>query len=1387
MDEVIIGIKSTFNDKGTNEATRALGKVALLTKALGKEQVKTGDSTSRMSSKVKNLDNNFEGLNKRMDKMQHTLARGLMPVMKTVTTSVGMLRMALLPAVVGLAGFVASLAGSKLILGAVHLATKAWTIALKGMGAGVAVALSGVSMLASAMSELKAAANAPFTGQSSRQLQGIWGNLIGDPEIAAMGVDNIQSASAALLKMKVPVGDINKYMKELGDYGFYAGGGDAGKGLSQIILAMKTMGTGTMDSKELETFSKSFGDMAPNIQEAGKAFVGKDTQAFINFLTSNPASLAQFNTGLDELNNTMMGTIKTFRPVMQSAIEPFGQTLNDVTKGPLGGFRDYLAGLIKDIMPHVVVFFSRQLPGAINKIIPFLDKVIEKFKGVLGSIGTVGEGSKHPITDFFHKISEGWKKVKPVLEGMAKGWDALWGFMKPVLKGIGDLLGRGSMAGAKSLDSTAEKWKSAGESIGQVFRSGGPVEKSIQTVWSFVKVIGQTLGPAIGQILSALKSPLYILDEISKHPDALKKTGSALADAAKKAAPIFDLIKDVIGQMIEHLPEVAGFLSDMVGAAASLASAIKPFVTGMISALSAVGGIKVIMAWMIGKAIMSKVASLAISMSGMSQAAALAGNTSPSSQMGMLAGQKGWRGAVGKGVGNIPALMMGGMGIMYGSQISSRNDGVAGSTMGLLTSTGSGAAAGAMVAGIPGAVIGALVGLVTNVVTSAARLGDSGMSEKEAGKLAKYYEANGVKSGNVGAYKVNAQAIANKTQEDINRGLIPGVGGSDDVHQAVEKTRQEMDAAQKSVAANVGMFTKGWTSTYGLLNTKTKVVNGLIMSSIPKIPEKQIEDFLLLADRAGIDLSDGAMTLTEGAGIIAQAAKELKPVGNIVSDAFERLVFKPMRDAEWAKKIDVMGVDITASIANNGYDPNVVKEYGSTIMQDIIQNTMSGMDPESAFAKGKADAEKVRLSLEAQVAMLTEAARLDPKNAEKAVLAWNATAALSTWSTDVLAKIDEVQATSMTQIEKQQADFNELVTTMASALGSSIGGVLDTLDKGARDSLNGILGLSGIKFSIGKDGTLSVTSGGYTKSSTNFTGEGPGIGGGGTNGGPVGAPPDTYSPRFNTVALTSPKSPTVLGDSVTPRFSTGAMLVPKRDAVPGASAPSRFDAVTLIEPMPPVAVGDSVTPRFNSVVTLSSEKPVEPVLSVTQRFDKTSLLAPKSSVAPVDSVTQRFDMAPLVAPKSSVAIGDSAAPKMALLNTQRVHQMVDGGISGKRTVTSMWRNHSLGSSNSDHVTGRALDVTGQNLGAYATKVKEMGGFAEFHGSGAERHLHVVPPQLPVGDRPSPRPPTNMAHQSQVSQNIQTTVYAPQGMDEEMIARKVARHTASTMRDMAERS
>jgi hypothetical protein len=99
------------------------------------------------------------------------------------------------------------------------------------------------------------------------------------------------------------------------------------------------------------------------------------------------------------------------------------------------------------------------------------------------------------------------------------------------------------------------------------------------------------------------------------------------------------------------------------------------------------------------------------------------------------------------------------------------------------------------------------------------------------------------------------------------------------------------------------------------------------------------------------------------------------------------------------------------------------------------------------------------------------------------------------------------------------------------------------------------------------------------------------------------------------------------------------------------------------------------------------------------------------------------------------AFGDTTSSRLS--QTMSRHASMNSALTGKRTVTSSYRTTGLGSINSDHVTGRAYDLVGQNLGQYQSLVKSTGGFAEFHGVNKARHLHVVPGSGAMGDNGMP--------------------------------------------------
>jgi hypothetical protein len=150
-------------------------------------------------------------------------------------------------------------------------------------------------------------------------------------------------------------------------------------------------------------------------------------------------------------------------------------------------------------------------------------------------------------------------------------------------------------------------------------------------------------------------------------------------------------------------------------------------------------------------------------------------------------------------------------------------------------------------------------------------------------------------------------------------------------------------------------------------------------------------------------------------------------------------------------------------------------------------------------------------------------------------------------------------------------------------------------------------------------------------------------------------------------------------------------------------------------------------------------------------------------------------------------IGDSTMSNLG--NTLNSHSAVNSGLAGKRNITSSYRNYALGSLKSDHVTGRALDIVGDNLVSYRDKMTSAGGLAEFHGKGDTRHLHVVPPQggNPIGDSyTAVGAAGSQGDSSGIGNTTNNYSFNISGTNAEDIAKAVMRKIAMTNKSNAER-
>lgn len=147
--------------------------------------------------------------------------------------------------------------------------------------------------------------------------------------------------------------------------------------------------------------------------------------------------------------------------------------------------------------------------------------------------------------------------------------------------------------------------------------------------------------------------------------------------------------------------------------------------------------------------------------------------------------------------------------------------------------------------------------------------------------------------------------------------------------------------------------------------------------------------------------------------------------------------------------------------------------------------------------------------------------------------------------------------------------------------------------------------------------------------------------------------------------------------------------------------------------------------------------------------------------------------------------GDSTSARFG--RTMSAHAALNGRYGGRRTVTSGVRNFALGSITSDHTTGAAFDLTGDNLLAYGKDIRDSGGFAEMHGGPDNRHLHVVPN---IGDSYSPAPvaarqPVMAA--AAPSGPITVNVYGSEGQSVQALADEVVDRLERRERTMRERS
>jgi tape measure domain-containing protein len=135
-------------------------------------------------------------------------------------------------------------------------------------------------------------------------------------------------------------------------------------------------------------------------------------------------------------------------------------------------------------------------------------------------------------------------------------------------------------------------------------------------------------------------------------------------------------------------------------------------------------------------------------------------------------------------------------------------------------------------------------------------------------------------------------------------------------------------------------------------------------------------------------------------------------------------------------------------------------------------------------------------------------------------------------------------------------------------------------------------------------------------------------------------------------------------------------------------------------------------------------------------------------------------------------IGDTPTIK-ALANTLAAHRFASAMSGGGQRITNTTGARYAGS---DHVAGKAVDVTGANLFGYAQVVRAAGGYADFHG----QHLHAV-----MGDTPSPRS-SSAASSRRAGATLLVDVHDNVISSDVDLERAISRGIAKNERDRKER-
>jgi len=1247
-----------------------------------------------------------------------------------------------------------------------QLAVKGWNAALAIASGAAAAAMAVLTGFFAAQREYQgamAALNYSSGPLGARQATstGALQQIQTDSELAVAGLKGVQGAFQGISKSTPMTGDLKVALKAMGD--FAVASGDLQKGMA---TAGEFLGLLQKEGKLTAKVQQAGMGLGIEFQDAMKTALKQGKVSSSDFLAAlNAGELNSKVVGLlDGVSETLMGRIKAFGTEMMALFTDLGQAFLPEAKAGFEKIKDIARGSVIRIAGSMQSFASGPLIDTLvkatdkiaNFVINLFDKYLPKTEGMLTRIGTWLRG----VREWFRNFIDAIRPLKA-------GGQVIIDMFKPIVKGF---LGS-SLDGLKSLSADLVDNKvmfvDFGDAVGKLFRSlgdlftkfRGVIIKAMPTIISMIKNISRLVS-GVGKLFSFFGG--------SPGKNGKRKGGSATLSSLLFGGLV--LSKVGLGPLLKS----EGFKNKVLGNRVTTTTT-----TGNVSRATTAreGGFGASRTgqWLSPRQVTGRDANGNPVYGGIKANTYAAGGlaigamfASPEAQPYLAGGAAASYLIPGKA-----GLVAGGL-VASGAALTSKT-----AAGGVMTGAAAGGTLG-LAAGPWGAAIGAIIGGLVGGIAGAI---NNGKDEKKRARDVGLQMGNALKSQVVDGMNANvdAEVIRGRVNNDFGdygkrlRGFVETQNKYNDQRAKIEDIFSNQDGEIKTNGRTEGgadtyngMTKKAmqYQNTKQFIASREALVNegeqkGYITSESAKFIREQIYNFQGGADKGKAKIIDGLL-----AGVMDDMNKALDTGSQVFGQNLINL----------ASATGMTGDEVT----------KLASEFGVSLYDETL-NVVEAM-------------KKMGIQI--------------PQTVEefKKVLNNNWIKAAQTAFDKVFGPIN-----AQSSIDQQAEAFR---TLSGPAPATMIGDLMKTImeqaavlfpdDMQARQRyVKGNIGVGGVQFSdpnsplYGREREFTTGAGGQMMATFDSTMQTANASTAGTvlmdymntlTGGKSGITAEAANQFF---AGKSIDEQTMWVQALTNRKNTEQTAINNGDAFAGKfTGQAALDQLGLGD-----ALGGGLVSYQQAFFDSLTKDQQAMYTSISNAIKDANEVKPGWYTKGPSWWTAGFNIKPgkdgtinvTGNPGSGSADGGGASTDGGDTMTSRLgltmarHAQLNRMVTGKRTVTSSWRNTGLGSINSDHVTGNAYDLTGQNLGSYARLVNGTGGFAEFHGHGGGRHLHVVPgPGLPMGDTATPMLPTANVTTPPGSSTFHITVNGAQASPEQ-IAMVVMQRIEQKQRSVRERS